>query len=120
MGRKTYESIGRPLPGRTTVVVSRDHHLKIDGCIVADSLPAALTACANDAHLFIVGGADIYAQTLQLADTLFITEVQKDVAGDAWFPEFDRSTWREISREIRHQENPEPLEFHFVEYRHLS
>lgn len=116
MGRKTYESIGKPLPGRTTVVVSRDHGLRIEGCIVTDSLPAALSACANDAHLFIVGGADIYAQTIQLADTLFITEVQKNVPGDAWFPEFDRTAWQEVSREIHHQEIPETLEFHFIEY----
>jgi dihydrofolate reductase len=66
MGRKTYESIGKPLPGRTTVVVSRDRSLNIEGCIVTDSLPAALTACANDAHIFIVGGAEIYAQSIQL------------------------------------------------------
>lgn len=120
MGRKTFDSIGKPLPGRTTVVVSRDNNLKIDGCIVVDSLPSALAACANDAHLFIVGGADIYAQTIQLADALFVTEVQKDVVGDAWFPEFDRSAWKEMSREIHYQENPEPLEFHFVEYRRLK
>jgi len=120
MGRKTYESIGRPLPGRTTVVVSRERNLKIEGCTVVDSLPAALTACENDAQLFIVGGADIYAQTIQLAETLFITEVQKEVAGDAWFAEFDRSAWQEVSREIHHQEIPEPLEFHFVEYQRLS
>jgi dihydrofolate reductase len=120
MGRKTYESIGRPLPGRTTVVVSRNRSLTIEGCIVTDSLPAALTACTNDAQIFIVGGADIYAQSIQLANTLFVTEVQKDVAGDACFPEFDRSAWKEMSREIHYQENPEPLEFHFVEYRRLE
>lgn len=120
MGRKTYESIGKPLPGRTTVVVSRDCSLKIEGCIVTDSLHAAIAACATDDHIFIVGGADIYAQSIQFADTLFITEVQKDVAGDAWFPEFDRAAWQEVSREIHHQEIPEPLEFHFVEYRRLS
>lgn len=116
MGRKTYESIGKPLPGRTTIVVSRDRSLKIEGCIVTDSLPAALAACANDDHIFIVGGADIYAQSIQLTNTLIITEVQKDVAGDAWFPEFDRAAWQEVSREIHHQKIPETLEFHFVEY----
>jgi len=65
----------------------------------------------------VVGGADIYAQALGLADTLYITEIQRDVIGDAWFPEFDRSEWLEVSREQCSQETPQPLEYHFVEYR---
>ena len=117
MGRKTFESIGKPLPGRVTVVVSRDRSLKIDGCIVAHSLQEAIAACSTDPQIFVVGGADIYAQALGLADKLYITEIQREVAGDAWFPEFDRSEWREVSREIHRQEMPEPLEYHFVEYR---
>ncbi|MDD5299237.1 MAG: dihydrofolate reductase [Gallionella sp.] len=117
MGRKTFESIGKPLPGRITVVVSRDRSLKIDGCTVAHSLQEAVAACANDPQIFVVGGADIYAQALGLADTLYITEIQRDVIGDAWFPEFDRSEWQEVSREIHRHETPEPLEYHFVEYR---
>src|SRR3989338_5591554 len=120
MGRKTFESIGKPLPGRTTVVVSRDRSLKIDGCIVAHSLQEAVAACANDPQFFVVGGADIYAQALGLADTLYITEIQQDVIGDAWFPEFDRLGWLEVSREKHRQEMPQPLEYHFVEYRHKS
>lgn len=117
MGRKTYSSIGKPLPGRTTVVVSRDRSLKIPGCTVANSLPSAIATCAHDPQVFVVGGADIYAQSLELADTLYVTEIQKDVIGDVAFPEFDKSKWTEVSREIRHQEMPEPLEYHFVEYR---
>ena len=117
MGRKTFESIGRPLPGRITVVVSRDRSLKIDGCTVAHSLPEAMANCTSDPQVFVVGGADIYAQALGLADTLYITEIQQDVIGDAWFPEFNRSEWQEVSREIHRQETPEPLEYHFAEYR---
>ena len=117
MGRKTFESIGKPLPGHITVVVSRDRSLKIDGCIVAHSLQEAIANCASDSQTFVVGGADIYAQALGLADTLYITEIQRDVIGDAWFPEFDRSEWVEVSREQHRQETPEPLEYHFVEYR---
>lgn len=116
MGRKTFDSIGKPLPGRTTVVITRDRNLKIDGCIVAHSLPEAITNCASDPQTFVVGGADIYAQALDLADMLLITEVQQEIAGDAWFPEFDRSEWLEVSREIHYQEMPEPLEYHFVTY----
>lgn len=117
MGRKTFDSIGRPLPGRTTVVVTRDRELKIGGCLIAHSLPEAIAACGNDEQICIVGGADIYAQAMPLADTLYITEIQQTVAGDAHFPDFDRSAWLEVSREIRTQQTPEPLEYHFVTYR---
>lgn len=120
MGRKTFESIGKALPGRTTVVVSRDRSLKIDGCVVAHSLPEAIAACATDSQIFVVGGADIYAQAIDLADTLHITEVQQTVIGDAYFPEYNRNEWYEASREVRRQEIPEPLEYHFVEYRRKS
>jgi dihydrofolate reductase len=114
MGRQTFESIGRPLPGRTTVVVTRDPELKIEGCLIAHSLPEALKLCGNEA--FIVGGADIYAQSIDYADILYITEIQQAVSGDAHFPEFDQSKWREVSRDIRTQETPQPLEYHFVTY----
>lgn len=117
MGRKTFESIGKPLPGRTTIVVTRDRKLKIEGCIMVHSMEEAIAACANDEEVFVVGGADIYAQALGLADTLYITEIQQDVTGDVWFPEFDRSEWQEVSREIHRQETPQPLEYHFATYR---
>lgn len=117
MGRKTFDSIGNPLPGRTTVVVTRDRRLRIDGCTVVHSLPEAIASCARDTQIFVVGGADIYAQALPLADTLCITEIQQDVIGDAHFPEFNRDEWQEVSRETHHQETPQPLEYHFVTYR---
>src|SRR6185369_11844223 len=117
MGRRTFDSIGAPLPGRTTVVVSRDRDLNIDGCLVAHSLPEALAACGGDSVIFIAGGADIFAQALALADILHITEIQQDVEGDTYFPEFDKHAWQETSREVRFQENPQPLDFHFVTYR---
>ncbi len=116
MGRKTFDSIGKPLPGRTTVVVTRDKGLKIEGCLIAHSLQEAIRLCAGDAEAFIVGGAEIYSQSLQLADTLYITEIQQDVEGDAHFPEFDRNTWRETARDVRTQETPQPLDYHFVTY----
>lgn len=120
MGRKTYESIGRPLPGRTTVVVTRDRNLEIEGCITAYSLHDAIAACAEEDEIFVVGGAEIYAQALNLADTLYLTEVQQEIVGDAWFPEFDRSEWQEVSRERHRQETPQPLEYHFTTYRRDS
>lgn len=117
MGRKTFDSIGKPLPGRTTVVVTRDARLKIDGCLVAHSLEEAIAACAGDKEVFVVGGAELYRQAMPLMDALYITEIQQDVDGDAHFPEFDKSAWQESSREMRSQETPQPLEYHFVTYR---
>ncbi len=116
MGRKTFDSIGKPLPGRTTVVVTRDRNLRIEGCVMAHSLQDAIKLCAGDAETFIVGGADIYSQSLPLADRLYVTEIQQDVAGDAHFPELDRNMWQETAREMRTQETPQPLEYHFVTY----
>lgn len=114
MGRKTFDSIGKPLPGRTTVVVTRNHALRIDGCVMAHSLQEAIAACAGDAEIFIVGGAELYAQALPLADTLYLTEIQQDVAGDAHFPEFNLQEWQVVARESRSQESPQPLSYHFV------
>jgi len=116
MGRKTFDSIGKPLPGRTTVVVTRNRDLNMAGCVIAHSLEDAMTACTGDEEIFIVGGAELYAQALPLVDTLYITEIQQDVIGDAHFPEFDKKAWREISREIHMQELPQSLEYHFVTY----
>ena len=116
MGRKTFDSIGKPLPGRTTVVVTRNNDLSVEGCLVAHSLDQAIAACAGDDEIFITGGAELYRQAISLADTLYITEIQQDVEGDAHFPEFDKSNWRETSREVRSQETPQPLEYHFVTY----
>ncbi len=116
MGRKTFDSIGKPLPGRTTVVISRDSALKIEGCLVAHSVLEAIALCGDDNEIFVVGGAQIYAQTLPLADNLYITEIQQDVIGDAHFPDFDKTHWQEIKREPRSQDLPHPLQYHFVQY----
>lgn len=117
MGRKTFDSIGKALPGRTTVIVTRNTELTVEGCLVAHSLPEAVKLCANDEEVFIVGGAEIYTQALPLAATLYITEIQQDVEGDAHFPAFDRNAWQETAREVRSQTEPQALQYHFVTYR---
>lgn len=99
MGRKTFESIGRPLPGRTTVIITRDPGYRQAGCLVAASLDQALALCRGDEEVFFVGGAQIYAQALPLADRLYLTEIDAEFEGDAWFPAFDRDEWRETVRE---------------------
>ena len=120
MGRKTFDSIGKPLPGRTTVVVTRNQKLTIEGCIVAHSLQQAIAACVNDEEIFIVGGGELYKQALPLADALYLTEIQQDVAGDAHFPEFNNNDWLEVSRDIHSQLQPQPLSYHFLVYRHKN
>ena len=98
MGRKTYESIGRPLPKRTNVVVTRGDS-EFEGCLVAHSLEEAVKMFSADEEVFIIGGAQIYAQALPLADKLYLTIVHRDYEGDTSFPEIDYSEWHEIARE---------------------
>lgn len=116
MGRKTYESIGRPLPGRINIIVTRQPDLSVVGVTVTRSVEEALTACLihPDKEIFIIGGAELYQQTLKHCQRLYLTEVQKAFEGDAFFPEFDRSDWHEIVRERHVQEEGEKLEYHFV------
>lgn len=116
MGRKTFDSIGKPLPGRTTVVVTRDGTLTIEGCIMAYSLDDAINACVGDDEVFIVGGAEIYTLAMPLVDMIYLTEIRQDVDGDAHFPEFDKKIWQELAREQCSQETPQALEYDFVTY----
>ena len=115
MGRKTYESIGKPLAGRTTVIITRGNFPAPEGVKIAHSLQEAIDICGADEEIFFVGGADLYGQALPLADRLYLTEIQADVEGDAWFPDYDRADWREVSRDRRNDE-ANRLEYHFVVY----
>jgi dihydrofolate reductase len=121
MGRKTYESIGKPLPGRTNIVVTRTPGYPAPGCTVVGSLEAALKAAAeapNDPpkrETFVIGGAELYAQALPLAKRIYLTLVHAEIEGDTFFPDFDPSEWREISRE-RH----EPDEQHAYAYSFIT
>ncbi len=105
MGRKTYESLGRLLPGRTTVIVSRSKEYAVPGALVADSLSAALAMCGDDPEVFLIGGAQIYREGLHCADRLYLTEIDAEYQGDAHFPEIDRAVWREKARESHQSEN---------------
>lgn len=98
MGRNTYLSLGRPLPGRTNVVVSRTAG-EIEGCRVVRSLEEAFALFPAEEEVFVIGGAQVYAQTLGMADRLYLTRVEHDYEGDTSFPEWDRSQWRLVSGE---------------------
>jgi dihydrofolate reductase len=94
MGRKTYESLGRLLPGRTTIIVTRNKQYLQHGALIAHSMQAALVLAAGDAEPFVIGGAELYKDALTLATKLYITEVQADVAGDAFFEQIDLKVWQ--------------------------
>ena len=102
MGRKTYESIGRPLPNRTNVVVTRRKNYRPEGCLVAGSLEQAVGLFDPSEEIFIIGGAQIYAQAMPMADRLYLTEIDSDYEGDTRFPEWKREEWTLLSEE-RHE-----------------
>ncbi len=116
MGRKTFESLGRPLPGRTNIVITRNPDYRPEGCLVADSIAGAIALCQDADEVFFIGGADLYAQAIPLADRLYLTEVEIEAQGDAWFPDYDRSAYREISRESHTGGKGDALAFDFVVY----
>ncbi|AOU97174.1 hypothetical protein BI364_03410 [Acidihalobacter yilgarnensis] len=97
MGRKTFESIGRPLPGRENRVITRQPGFEAPGCRVFANLEEALTGPEDE--VMVIGGGQIYAEALPLAGRLYLTEVEVEVEGDAHFPEIDPTEWREVSRE---------------------
>lgn len=99
MGRKTYESIGRPLPGRTNIIISRNSAYKQSGCVVFNSIEVAIDACQQYDEIFVIGGATFYEAMLPVADKLYLTEINKIFDADTFFPTIDRNEWREIARE---------------------
>jgi dihydrofolate reductase len=103
MGRKTFESLGRPLPNRTNIVITRAPHYAPEGCAVAHSPEQALEIARqhvppDDPEIYVIGGADLYTQMLPQADRLYVTLVDIEPEGDAWFPPFDWQEWRELER----------------------
>ncbi len=106
MGRKNYESIGKPLPGRTNIVVTRAPDYHAPGCVVAHSIEDAFGVAGNDPEVFVIGGAELYAQSLPRVQRLYLTEIHTSVAGDTFFPVLDLKQWHEVSRE-RHEPDAE-------------
>lgn len=118
MGRKTYESIGRPLPRRRNIVITRNAELQIEGCEMATSLEGALAMCEGEEEVFIIGGGEIYRQAMPLAHKLYITHVGISAEGDTRFPEIYPTMWREVSREEFAQGKEFDHPFSFVDYEH--
>ena len=114
MGRKTYESLNRLLPDRTTVIVTRNPGYQVAGAIIANSLSEAVVACQPDEEVFLIGGAELYQEGLQLANKLYFTQIDADFEGDAFFPELDASTWHETLCE--QHISAQGLRFSYVTY----
>lgn len=116
MGRKTFQSIGRALPGRRNIVITRDKSWHTNGVEIAYSADEAQTLTADCPEAMVIGGAQIYDQMLPLVDRLYVTEVDLDVTGDTFFPEISAASWREVSRE-RHGAEADAPAYSFVMYK---
>ena len=116
MGRKTFESIGKPLSGRTSVVITRNADYTAEGVTIAHALGEAIALCCDDPEIFIIGGAELYRQAIHLANRIYLTEIELDITGDAHFAELDKAAWRESSR-VSHMPDEKNLHhYHFVTY----
>lgn len=122
MGRNTFESIGRALPNRTTVIITRNKNYYKDGCFIAHSIEEALDLASSEEKVFIIGGAQVYKETLEkdLADQLDITLVHHKFEADAFFPEIDLKVWKEVSREDFKANEKNSYDYSFVSYKKVN
>ena len=114
MGRKTHESIGRPLPGRENIILTRNINYQADGCTVLHSLDDIFEHCRDVDEVMVTGGAGIYKQTLGQASHLYLTEVHTEIEGDTFFPEFDKGEWVEVEREDHSADEKNNFNYSFV------
>lgn len=114
MGRKTFTSIGRPLPGRTNIVVSRQSGLQCEGCVVAGSLQQALDAAGAASEVMVIGGEQIYREILSKTDLIYLTRVHAQVAGDAYFPEIVWEDWIEVQSDYHPADDRHAYAFSFL------
>ena len=114
MGRKTHESIGRPLPGRENIILTRDKDYYAEACTILHSLDEIVDHCKDHEEVMITGGAEIYNVTLDKASRLYLTEVHTEINGDTFFPEFNRDDWNEISREDFKADEKNEFDYSFL------
>ena len=120
MGRKTFESIGRPLPDRTNIVVSRDKNYQAPGCVTVHSVEQALMKTITEDETFIIGGAEIYSNAMQYVDKMYLTMVDGKFTADTFFPHIDLSEWKITNTTTGHKKEGEPLGFSFIEYERIK
>jgi dihydrofolate reductase len=114
MGRKTFDSVGKPLPRRRNIVVTRQD-IEIPGCEVVKSINEGLALCAHDDEVFIGGGAEIYRQAMDKTDRIYLTIIHKEFEADTFFPEIDYLQWHEVSREDFEPDEKNPLPYSFIQ-----
>ena len=114
MGRKTYESIGRPLPERTNIIISRDKDYKVEGCIVVHSIDEALKTAGNVEEVMVIGGSQIYKEFLPKANKLYLTLIEADFDGDTYFPEYKIEEWKETVYEEHERDAENQYDYRFV------
>lgn len=120
MGRKTFEAIGKPLPGRSNIIISRNADYQQPGCLVFTDIDSALQHCADHPEVFVIGGATLYQALLPRADFLYLTEIDKDFPGDTFFPEIDTQDWREIEREQIDDDPSVDFPYRFLKLEHVQ
>jgi dihydrofolate reductase len=113
MGRKTYQSIGRPLPQRRNIIITRDKNFMAPGCEIFYSLEQVLDALHAEPEIYIIGGAELYAQTIDRAHCLYLTYIHAPILGDSFFPEWNINDWLEISREFHLADEKNPYDYTF-------
>ncbi|MBA6222584.1 type 3 dihydrofolate reductase [Colwellia sp. MB02u-18] len=116
MGRKTYQSIGRPLPGRKNIVISRDNNFQAEGVEVVNSVDAALALVVDSAEVMVIGGGAIYQHCLAAAQRLYITHINADIDGDTHFPEYDLTVWQKVASDIRPSDEKNLYQLDFSVY----
>jgi len=116
MGRKTFESIGRPLPGRQNIIVTRNPDYSAEGCDSVLSIDAAMELVSDQPEAMLIGGATLYQQTLEVASELYITRIHHKFDGDAWFPKIDKNLWKETWREDHQAKEKNPFDYSFIKY----
>ena len=114
MGRKTQESIGRPLPGRTNIVITRDSGYRVEGCVVVNSIEAALEAAGEQDEIMVIGGAEFYRQVLSHTDTIYLTRIHETFDGDICFPELNDADWLEVERSDHAADSKNPHNYSFI------
>jgi len=112
MGKKTYDSIGKPLPNRRNIIITRNKNLKIDNCEIFNSIDQAINATKKE-KVFIIGGANIWQQTLDKVSRLYITQIEAEFEGDTYFPKYDENNWQEINSESHLPDEKNPYKYHF-------
>ncbi|PMC39245.1 dihydrofolate reductase [Bacillus sp. UMB0899] len=121
MGRKTFESIGRPLPGRENIIVTRDKTYTQKGCTILHSIEEIIELSSHSKdELFVIGGAEIFKEILPVSDRLYITEIDHEFEGDTYFPDRNHSEWKKVSDEKGIKDEKNPYDYHFVVYERVA